>query len=46
MKRMPEALTDGSYDLLILGGGIISAGVALDAVLRGLRVASTPRRAC
>ncbi len=39
MKRLPEALTDGPYDLLILGGGITGAGVALDAVLRGLRVA-------
>src|SRR2546421_8325176 len=39
MKRMPEALTDGTFDLLILGGGITGAGVALDAVLRGLRVA-------
>ncbi|HWG46159.1 MAG TPA: glycerol-3-phosphate dehydrogenase [Gemmataceae bacterium] len=39
MKRMPEALTDGVFDLLILGGGITGAGVALDAVLRGLRVA-------
>lgn len=39
MKRMPEALTDGTFDLLVLGGGITGAGVALDAVLRGLRVA-------
>ncbi|MGH7172942.1 MAG: glycerol-3-phosphate dehydrogenase [Gemmataceae bacterium] len=39
MKRMPEALTDGVFDLLILGGGITGAGVALDAVTRGLRVA-------
>src|SRR5262249_29051720 len=39
MKRMPEALTDGPFDLLILGGGITGAGVALDAVLRGLRLA-------
>ncbi len=39
MKRMPEALADGAFDLLILGGGITGAGVALDAVLRGLRVA-------
>jgi glycerol-3-phosphate dehydrogenase len=39
MKRMPEALADGPFDLLILGGGITGAGVALDAVLRGLRVA-------
>jgi glycerol-3-phosphate dehydrogenase len=39
MKRTPEALTDGVFDLLILGGGITGAGVALDAVARGLRVA-------
>jgi glycerol-3-phosphate dehydrogenase len=39
MKRTPEALTDGPFDLLVLGGGITGAGVALDAVLRGLRVA-------
>jgi glycerol-3-phosphate dehydrogenase len=39
MKRTPEALTDGPWDLLILGGGITGAGVALDATLRGLRVA-------
>src|SRR5205807_5441329 len=39
MKRHPDALTDGTFDLLVLGGGITGAGVALDAVLRGLRVA-------
>src|SRR5437764_13380067 len=39
MKRSVDALTDGIFDLLILGGGITGAGVALDAVLRGLRVA-------
>jgi glycerol-3-phosphate dehydrogenase len=39
MRRQPDALTDGTFDLLILGGGITGAGVALDAVLRGLRVA-------
>lgn len=39
MKRMAEALTDGTYDLLVLGGGITGAGVALDATLRGFRVA-------
>src|SRR6185369_15242042 len=39
MKRNVDALTDGTFDLLILGGGITGAGVALDAVLRGLRVA-------
>jgi glycerol-3-phosphate dehydrogenase len=39
MKRMLDALTEGPFDLLVLGGGITGAGVALDAVLRGLRVA-------
>lgn len=39
MKRMAEALAEGTFDLLILGGGITGAGVALDAALRGLRVA-------
>lgn len=39
MKRTVAALTDGTFDLLILGGGITGAGVALDAVLRGFRVA-------
>jgi glycerol-3-phosphate dehydrogenase len=39
MRRNVEALKDGTFDLLILGGGITGAGVALDAVLRGFRVA-------
>lgn len=39
MRRDIGGLTDGPFDLLILGGGITGAGVALDAVLRGLRVA-------
>src|SRR5262249_861052 len=39
MRRTPEALTEGPFDLLVLGGGITGAGVALDAVTRGLRVA-------
>ncbi len=39
MKRMADALKDESFDLLVIGGGITGAGVALDAVLRGLRVA-------
>src|SRR3982750_3836751 len=39
MRREPAALTDGTYDLLILGGGITGAGGAPDAALRGLRVA-------
>src|SRR5437762_7724315 len=43
MKRTLEALADGTFDLLILGGGITGAGVALDAALRGLRVALIDR---
>jgi glycerol-3-phosphate dehydrogenase len=39
MKRRPEALAEGRFDLLVLGGGITGAGVALDAATRGLRVA-------
>src|ERR1700735_3780878 len=39
MQRNVDALTDRPFDLLILGGGITGAGVALDAVTRGLRVA-------
>jgi glycerol-3-phosphate dehydrogenase len=39
MRRDPESLAAEPFDLVILGGGITGAGVALDAVLRGLRVA-------
>src|SRR5213593_2227313 len=39
MRRDLSALAEGVFDLLILGGGITGAGVALDAALRGLRVA-------
>src|SRR5271163_4321177 len=39
MKRDVSALSAGPFDLLILGGGITGAGIALDAVLRGFRVA-------
>jgi glycerol-3-phosphate dehydrogenase len=39
MKRNAEALHEDVFDLLILGGGITGAGVALDAASRGLRVA-------
>src|SRR5438034_9274713 len=39
MQRSLDALREQSFDLLILGGGITGAGVALDAVLRGFRVA-------
>lgn len=33
-----EALTHGPLDVLVAGGGIVGAGVARDAALRGLRV--------
>src|SRR5215470_11481785 len=39
MRRSLAELFGKSFDLLILGGGITGAGVALDASLRGLRVA-------
>jgi glycerol-3-phosphate dehydrogenase len=39
MKRILDALTAETFDLLILGGGITGAGVALDAATRGWRVA-------
>jgi glycerol-3-phosphate dehydrogenase len=34
-----QKLTDGKFDLLIIGGGITGAGIALDAAQRGLNVA-------
>jgi len=34
-----ERLKRGSFDILIIGGGIAGAGIARDAALRGLRVA-------
>ncbi len=40
-----EALRDGApVDLLVIGGGVTGAGVALDAASRGLRVALVERR--
>lgn len=33
----------GEYDVLVIGGGIVGAGVARDAALRGLRVALVDR---
>jgi len=34
-----DRLVDESFDMLVIGGGITGAGVALDAASRGLRVA-------
>ncbi len=39
MKREVDSLRNQRFDLLILGGGITGAGVALDATLRGFRTA-------
>ena len=39
MKRDLSALANGTFDVLVIGGGIFGAGVARDAALRGLRVA-------
>ncbi len=38
------ALEDAPLDVVIVGGGIIGAGIARDAVLRGLRVALFEKR--
>jgi glycerol-3-phosphate dehydrogenase len=39
-----HSLSEGSFDLLVVGGGITGAGVALDAASRGLRTALVERR--
>lgn len=41
---MIAALTGSPLDLLVVGGGIVGAGVARDAAMRGLRVALVERR--
>src|SRR5947209_20052350 len=38
MKRTIDAFREVFFDLLIIGGGITGAGIALDSVLRGFRV--------
>lgn len=39
-----EELQRDTYDVLVIGGGITGAGVAMDAASRGLRVALVERR--
>src|SRR3954462_784520 len=34
-----KGMSEGQYDLLIIGGGITGAGIALDATSRGMKVA-------
>ena len=43
MNRLTE-LQDETFDVAIVGGGIIGCGIARDASLRGLRVALVERR--
>jgi glycerol-3-phosphate dehydrogenase len=38
-KHFVQKLTDETFDLLVIGGGITGCGIALDAALRGLKVA-------
>lgn len=38
-KRWVEQLAADTFDLLVVGGGITGCGIALDAALRGLKVA-------
>ena len=41
-----RVLVDGSYDVVIIGGGMAGAGVARDLALRGVSVALVERRDC
>jgi len=36
MKRDFDALTSETFDLIVVGGGIMGAGIARDAALRGI----------
>lgn len=38
-KKIIETLSKTEYDLVVIGGGITGAGIALDAASRGLKVA-------
>lgn len=38
-----DALKDGPFDVLVVGGGIVGAGIARDAAMRGLRTALVER---
>lgn len=38
-NEMIQRMNDTTYDLLVIGGGITGAGIALDAASRGLKVA-------
>jgi glycerol-3-phosphate dehydrogenase len=42
--RSVERLGAETFDVLVVGGGVTGAGVALDAASRGLRTALVERR--
>ena len=42
--QMLASLTEAPLDLLVIGGGIVGAGVARDAAMRGLRVGLVEQR--
>ena len=43
-KAALQAMTEGELDILVIGAGVTGAGVALDAVTRGLRVGMVEAR--
>ena len=43
IRRLQLSTSDDSFDVLVIGGGATGAGVALDASLRGLKVACIER---
>ena len=43
-QRALQELRDDEFDVLVIGGGVVGAGAALDAVTRGLRVALVEAR--
>jgi len=43
MQRNTAALADGTFDLLVIGGGAFGAAAARDAAMRGLKVAMVER---
>ena len=43
-RRALDRLTEGELDVLVVGGGVVGAGAALDAATRGLTVGLLERR--
>jgi len=43
MRREPEALVRGRFDVAVVGGGIVGCSIARDCALRGLRTALVER---